>query len=74
MKFLTLSLLMLLIACNQQINLKSGDCIQKPDEIFVWKIISVESGSFSVINATKKEEAIMNKKSSGTWVKTNCPN
>lgn len=61
------SLLLTFISCQE--TFKLGECIQKPDEMKIWKVLS--DGQLQLEN-TEGQGEIMAMTGSG-WIKTTCP-
>jgi hypothetical protein len=61
-----------LTSCND-VDLKVGDCMQKPDESVVWKITEMNEGVATTIRSGKNmPEDVREVQLDNSWIKTRC--
>lgn len=66
-----LFILLTIISCNK-VKMKVGECIQRPDEVFVWKIVNIQEDNLILVNQTTQKESAVTESKNQTWSKVNC--
>ena len=65
-------ILLVLASCNST-NLKIGDCIQKPDEMTVWKITNKDDDNKASLIQTGIDQKVEKQTTlSSSWIITSC--
>lgn len=60
------------LSCNQ-LDFKVNDCIQKPDEAFVWKIVELKDKDATLVQSGKNApEIARSEKLNSNWIKAKC--
>lgn len=68
-----LSLVLLFVSCSRSVKFETGDCIQKPDESYKWKVLEKREHESIVEKHTdlgeRNQKRISN---SNNWVVVDC--
>lgn len=74
MKTLLLLLSVLTISCNS-LEFKLNDCIQKPDENIIWKIVELKDKEATLIQSAENAPEIAKPVTlNSSWIKAKCRN
>jgi len=72
MKLILVIISLTSISCNQ-LDFKVNDCIQKPDESVVWKIVELKGKESTLVQSAKNApEIARTEKLNSSWIKAKC--